>query len=66
MISRVTTEERDMANSISKAEFTRKAQKRDQHFNELLDLASEGNEEAVQDLWLQYQYDFAKRGRGEE
>lgn len=55
-----------MANSISKAEVTRKAHKRDQHFNELLDLASEGNEEAVQDLWLQYQYDFGKRGRGEE
>ncbi len=45
---------------------TRKAEKRDRHFHELLDLASEGNEEAIQDLWLQYQYDFAKKGRGDE
>lgn len=43
----------------------RKTEKRDAHFHELLDLASEGNEEAVQDLWLQYEYDFAKRGRGD-
>ena len=44
----------------------RHKEKRDQYFDGLLDLASEGNEEAVQDLWLQYQYDFAKSGRGNE
>jgi hypothetical protein len=40
----------------------REMSKHDRHFYELLDLASEGNEEAIQDLWLQYQYDFAKKG----
>jgi hypothetical protein len=34
--------------------------------HELLDLASEGNDESVQDLWLEYQYDFSKQGRGNE
>lgn len=33
----------------------------DRHFHELSDLAAEGNAEAVQDLWLQYEYDFASR-----
>lgn len=45
---------------------TRTTPKRDRRFYELLDLATEGNAEAIQDLWLQYQYDFAKRGRGDE
>lgn len=40
--------------------------KRDRWFYELLDLASEGNAEAVQDLWLTYQHDFARNGRGDE
>ena len=56
-----------MANS-SKGESagTRTVQKRDRRFYQLLDLASEGNEEAVQDLRLEYQYDFATKGRGDE
>jgi hypothetical protein len=68
MVSPVeTTGVRNMATSSKQQTArTRKAEKRDRHFHELLDLASEGNEEAIQDLWLQYQYDFAKKGRGDE
>ena len=40
--------------------------RRDSWFYELLDLATEDNAEAVHDLWLTYQYDFTKRGRGDE
>jgi hypothetical protein len=40
--------------------------KRDRRFYELLDLAAEGNEEAIHDLWLSYEYDFAKKGRDDE
>lgn len=40
--------------------------KRERHFCELLDLAADGNAAAVHDLWLQYQYDFSRRGRGDE
>lgn len=46
--------------------FSVKPSQRDRRFYQLLDLASDGAEEAVQDLWLTYQYDFAKRGRGDE
>ncbi len=52
--------------SIRKTADTRKAKKHDQHFYELLDLASEGREEAIQGLWAQFGYDFAKEGRGDE
>ena len=45
---------------------TRKTHKRDPHFYELLDLAAEGNEEAIHDLWLTYGYNFAKEGRGND
>ena len=38
----------------------------DPRFHQLLDLAAEGNSEAIQDLWLQYQYDYLKKGRGHE
>jgi hypothetical protein len=40
--------------------------KRDPHFYELLDLASEGCEEAIHGLWTQFNYDFAKKGRCDE
>jgi hypothetical protein len=67
MILPVTTKERDMTtSSIRKTADTRKAKKHDQHFYELLDLASEGREEAIQGLWAQFGYDFAKEGRGDE
>ena len=45
---------------------TQKTQKRDRHFFELLDQASAGKAEAIHDLWLEYQYDFAKEGRGDD
>ncbi len=37
--------------------------KRDPWFEELLDLASEGNPEAIHDLWLSYGYDYASERR---
>ncbi len=45
---------------------TQITQKRDRHFHELLDMASAGKAEAIHDLWLEYQYDFAKEGRGND
>ena len=33
---------------------------RDQRFNELLDLAREGNAEAIADLWKEYGFDFER------
>ncbi len=35
-----------------------KTTKRNPRYYELLHLASEGNEEAVHDLWLEYHFDF--------
>ncbi len=40
--------------------------KRDRRFYQLLDLASEQNEEAIRDLRLEYSYDFSKRGHCDE
>lgn len=39
---------------------------RDRRFYELMDLASEGNQEAVHDLWVETQYDFPKTGSDHE
>lgn len=36
---------------------------RDSWFEELLDLAAEGNLEAIHDLWLSYGYDYASGRR---
>lgn len=38
----------------------------DRWFYELLDLACDGIEEAIQDLWLSYDHDFLRKGRGDE
>lgn len=40
--------------------------KRDSYFNELLDLAADGDDAAVHDLWLTYGYDYAREGRGND
>jgi hypothetical protein len=45
---------------------TSQARKRDSYFNELLDLAADGDEAAVHDLWLTYGYDYAREGRGND
>jgi hypothetical protein len=45
---------------------TDEKQKHDSWFDELMDLAAEGNAEAIHDLWLTYGYDFATEGRGDE
>jgi hypothetical protein len=36
--------------------------KRDKRFKQLLALAAEGDETAVHDLWLEYQFDYEKNG----
>jgi hypothetical protein len=67
MISPVATKEHNMAGDIRhEAADTQITQKRDRHFHELLDMASAGKAEAIHDLWLEYQYDFAKEGRGND
>lgn len=50
-------------NSRRKTTPTPEPATRDRRFYELLDLASEQNEQAVQDLWLEYRYDFKRTGK---
>ena len=40
--------------------------KHDSYFTELLDLAADGDEAAVHDLWLTYGYDYVREGRGND
>ena len=43
-----------------------KTTKRNPRYYELLHLASEGNEEAVHDLWLEYHFDFHRKDSAHE
>lgn len=40
--------------------------RRDPWFHQLMDLACDGIEEAVHDLWVNYGYDFTEKGRVDE
>lgn len=53
-------------NSKCRTAGTQTVKKRDPRFYQLLDLASEGVEEAIHDLWVEFQYDFTTKGHGDE
>ena len=39
---------------------SRKALERDPRFRQLLDLANDGNQEAIRDLWVEFGYDHQR------
>ena len=51
-----------MATKQSKKANSSSTPKRDKRFHQLLTLAGEGNDEAIHDLWVEYQFDYATQG----